>query len=91
MAKRVVLGQKLDTAASAGLWDALLKAKGDDIVLDGSHVDMLGAQCLELLLGAVALWRRDGHSVSLEDPSPQMIENLGRFGLTPDLMVEDAA
>jgi len=90
MAKRVILGPKLDTAASTNLRDELLRAEGEDIVLDGAHVDMLGASCLEVLLGAVELWRRDGHSVTLENPSPQLVENLGRFGLSPDLIVEGA-
>ena len=88
MAKRVILGPKLDTAASAALRNELLGAEGEDVVLDGSAVELLGANCLELLLGAAALWRKDGHVVSMENASPQMAENLSRFGLTPDLTVE---
>ena len=86
MAKRVILDPKLDTAAGAALREELLGAVGEDIVLDGSGVSLLGSNCLELMLGVAVIWRRDGHSLTIENASAQMIENLDRFGLTPELI-----
>jgi chemotaxis protein CheX len=87
MAKRVVLSPKLETAGAAALRDEILPAEGD-LVLDGSGVEHLGALALEVLLSAVALHAQAGHAVSLEQASDRMVENLGRFGLTPETLVE---
>lgn len=88
MAKRVSLSPKLDTAAGSTLLAELRAAEGEDIVLDASKVELLGARCLEILMGTAAIWTAAGHAVSVENPSPQMIENLGHFGLTPETMME---
>lgn len=87
MAKRVVLTPKLETAGAAALRDELLPPDGD-LELDGSGVEHLGALALEVLLSTVALHAQDGHSVSLQNASERMVENLARFGLTPASLVE---
>ncbi len=91
MVKRVPLAPKLDTATSSELRDTLLAAKDEDIVLEADKVEMLGAACLELLMSASVLWRKAGHSITLEKVSPQMTDDLGRFGLTPETFLEFAA
>ncbi len=82
MATKVVLDAKLDSAAAEPLRDALLAAQGDDITLNGSGVEQLGALCLELLMSVRHLWGVAGKTVTLQTPSEQMIDDLGRFGLT---------
>lgn len=91
MAKRIPLPPRMDTAATEALRSDLLAAEGEDIVLDGSAVDQFGALCLELILSVSALWRAEGHGVTIENPSNQMAEDLGRFGLTPEMLTEVAA
>ncbi|MEM6388047.1 MAG: STAS domain-containing protein [Pseudomonadota bacterium] len=91
MVKQVTLSPKLDTAATAELRKNLLSAKDEDLVLDASSVEMIGGACLELLLSAGVLWKKAGHSITLENPSDQMADDLGRFGLTPDTLLEYAA
>ena len=91
MAKQVSLPAKLDTATCADLRDQLKAASDDSIVFDASKVEQLGAMCLELLLSAVVLWRRAGHSISFENVSAQMTDDLTRFGLTPETLVEYTA
>ena len=91
MAKMVVLDAKLDSAAAEPLRETLLAAQGDDITLDGSGVEQLGGLCLELLMSVRHLWATAGNSVTLNAPSEQMIDDLGRFGLTEtDLQGEPA-
>ena len=91
MAKKVSLSAKLDTAASALLRDEFLTHENEDLVLDGSAVEQLGGQCLELIMSVGVLWAKAGHKVTLEAPSPQMVDDLKRFGLTPDTLLESAA
>ncbi|NNE79650.1 MAG: STAS domain-containing protein [Silicimonas sp.] len=82
--KRLVLDEKLDTAAADKLRDAIVSAETDDIVADGAGVAVLGALCLELLMSARVLWTQNGKSFVLENPSEPLVENLVRFGVTPD-------
>ncbi len=91
MAKMVTLVPKLDTAASVALRDEILAAVDEDLVFDGTVVEQVGGLCLELLMSAGTLWPKAGHSVSLENPSMQMVDDLKRFGLTPDTLLESAA
>lgn len=91
MAKQVSLAPKLDTSSTAALRDELLAAQDDDLVFDGSKVEQLGGLTLELLISVGALWRKAGRSVTLENPSEQMVDDLRRYGLTPDSLLEFAA
>jgi chemotaxis protein CheX len=90
MVKRVPLAAKLDTAASAELRETLISAGDEDIVLEAGAVEMLGGACVELLLTASVLWRKAGQAMTLENVSPQMADDLGRFGLTPETLLEFA-
>ena len=84
MAKEVVLDAKLDSAAVDQLKATLLGAQGEDITLDGSPVEQLGGLCLELLMCVRHLWAAAGNTVTVKTPSAQMVDDLGRFGLTPE-------
>ena len=91
MAKQISLATKLDTASTAALRDEVLAAQGEDLIFDGSQVEQLGGLTLELLISVGALWRKAGHSVTLDNPSDQLVEELKRLGLTPDTLLEFAA
>ena len=90
MVKRVALAPKLDTAAAAELRNSLVAAQDDDIVIDASAVEMIGALCVETLMSVSAIWSKAGRSVTIEDPSPQMIADLGILGLTTETLMEYA-
>ena len=84
MAKRLVLNARLDSSAADHLRNNLVGAHGDDLVLDGAHVDMLGGLCAELLLSARHLWQLQQMSLSIENASIALIDNLKRLGLSLD-------
>ncbi len=84
MTKQVALETKLDSAAVDKLRTILLAEQGDDITLDGSGVQQIGGMCLELLMSVRHLWGAAGHDVTIENPSEQMLDDLGRFGLTAE-------
>ena len=91
MAKRVTLPEKLDTASAPALRDELAAAQTEDVVLDAANVQQFGGLCLEILMSACAIWKRAGRTITIENATPQMTDDLGRFGLTPETLVEYAA
>lgn len=82
MTKQVALETKLDSAAVDKLRTDLLAVQDGDVVLDGSAVEQVGGVCLELIMSVRHLWGIAGHTVTIENPSEQMLDDLGRFGLT---------
>ncbi|MHB1304126.1 MAG: STAS domain-containing protein [Acidiphilium sp.] len=55
-----VLPAVLDLKAASPLAASLLARRGADIEIDGSAVERLGGQCLQVLLAARASWVADG-------------------------------
>jgi chemotaxis protein CheX len=76
----LVLADSLDLTAAAPLAAALLAARGKPAVLDASGVQRLGAQCLQVLLAARALWSSDGQPWRLIDPSPEFADAAALMG-----------
>lgn len=84
MAKRLALNARLDSSAAENLRNELVGAHGNDLILDGAHVDMLGGLCAELLMSARHLWHLQQASLSIENASVALIDNLKRMGLSLD-------
>lgn len=80
----LVLADSLDLTAAAPLAAALLAARGKPATLDASGVRRLGAQCLQVLLAARALWSSDGLPWRVVDPSPEFADAAALMGC-PDL------
>lgn len=91
MVNEVPLAAKLDTAASAELRASLQAVKDGNVILDASAVEMIGGMCLEILMTAGVIWKSAGHEITLQNPSQQMTEDLARFGLTADTLLEYSA
>lgn len=84
----VNLGPRLDSAAAEGLRDEVCASPDEDLVLECSQVEQLGGLCLEVVMIATSLRHQNNKTVRLDAPSTQMIEDLSRFGLTPDTLLE---
>jgi anti-anti-sigma regulatory factor len=92
MAKRLVLNAKLDTSSARHLRDELIEAHGDSLVLDGSQVELLGGLCTEVLMSARHLWQQKNDSLTVENASIAMVDQLGRMGLSlNDIATGEAA
>ena len=76
----LVLADSLDLTAAAPLAAELLAARGKPATLDASGVQRLGAQCLQVLLAARALWSSDGQPWRLVDPSPEFADAVALMG-----------
>ncbi len=70
----------LDLNAAGPLAAELLMRRGAPLVIDGSAVERLGAQCLQVLLAGRATWAADGHSFSVEAPSDVFAATLAALG-----------
>jgi anti-anti-sigma regulatory factor len=77
------LPEFLDLAAAKPLAKTLLERRGTPIVIDGSAVSQLGAQCVQVLLSAKKTWNADGVPLSLVNCAPRMVEDLHHLGIDP--------
>jgi chemotaxis protein CheX len=83
---RLQLPAILDLKAAAPLVEALLARRGSEVFVDGSDVQRLGAQCLQVLLSAQNSWAEDDQSLIFENLSQDFISALELFGADPDLL-----
>ncbi len=72
----------LDLTAAAPLAAEFMAHRGTPLMVDGSGVERLGAQCLQVLLAARNAWVADGHAFSIETPSEALAETLAGLGAT---------
>lgn len=86
MVQRLILKERLDSAAADPLREEIAALNGTDVALDASRVEFLGGLCLELLMCACQVWDNAGRAFDVETPSEAFTDNLSRFGLTPDAL-----
>ncbi len=79
----VSLAAVLDLNAAGPLAEQLRARRGAPLALDGSVVERLGGQCLQVLLAAQKTWAADGQPFRLATPSSSLAEALATFGV-PD-------
>ena len=83
-APRVIeLPENLDMPVAAPLAEAFGKLVGAPVEIDASRVNRLGASCLQVMLAAARTWKLEGDALSLKNPSPRFLEDLGLLGLEP--------
>jgi len=78
---RLVLPDRLDLAAAEDLQENLLRVRGSDVALDGSGARHVGTSCIQVVLSALAEWRKDGFAFDIVDPSPQLSGAIADLGL----------
>ncbi len=75
-----VLPAVLDLKEAGPLAASLLARRGAPLVLDGSSVERVGAQCLQVLLAAQQTWQADQQAFQIATPSAAFTEALAAFG-----------
>ena len=84
-APRVIeLPENLDMPVAAPLAEAFGKLAGEPVEIDASRVNRLGASCLQVMLAAARSWKAASAALTLKNPSPRFLEDLGLLGLEPD-------
>jgi len=84
------LAEALDLPAAGSLLESLLKLAGEDLVIDASKVQRLGASCLQVLLSAARTWKAEGTSLILAHGSERFIDDLRLLGFTPETLLSGA-
>ncbi len=78
---RIVLTSVLDLRAAAPLTDELLGLRGENVVIDASKVERIGAPCFQVLLSAVKTWAVAGHTIAIFDESSAFSEAATHLGV----------
>jgi chemotaxis protein CheX len=78
------LNQVLDLNAAAPLATQLLALRGQNVEVDASAVERVGAQCLQVLLSARATWSADGAAFAVVAPSEEFTATLALLGAPID-------
>ena len=88
--RTIELPEALDLPAAASLAESLLKHVGEDLAIDASKVQRLGASCLQVLLSAVRTWKAESTSLTLANGSERFIDDLRLLGFTPETLFSGA-
>ena len=88
--RTIELPDALDLPVAASLAESLLKLVGEDLAIDASKVQRLGASCLQVLLSAARTWRAESTSLTLVHGSERFIDDLRLLGFTPETLFSGA-
>jgi chemotaxis protein CheX len=75
-----MLPASLDTRAAPALHEALMALDGQPVTLDGSQVETLGGQCLQILLAAHDAWAKNETPFAFENASEALTAQWSAFG-----------
>ena len=79
----LVLAGALDMRAAGPLLEDVQGRRGAPLTVDGSQVERLGGQCLQVILAAQATWAADGHGFEICNPSTALKEGWALMGAEP--------
>ena len=91
MTDSLLLADALDMRAAAPLLDEVRRRRGAPLTLDGSRVERLGGQCLQVLLAARTAWAADGHGFAIFNPSTALKDGWALMGAGAEPLTDAAA
>ena len=71
----------LDLCAASPLLQELTAHRGENLVIDASQVERIGAQCVQVLLSAVNTWDADGNALSITNATSVFCETISELGV----------
>lgn len=80
------LPANLDTRTAPQVHAALNGLEDQPVSLDGSQVESLGGQCLQILLAAHAAWTHRDLAFAIQSPSEALCAQWAAFGAPADLL-----
>lgn len=88
MTERRELPEKLDTAAVPGLIAVLRESQGANLALDAALLTHVGGLAVQAIIVAANDWQDAGHSLTLENVSDEVREQMRLLGTAPDVLTE---
>lgn len=82
--KKVILSEELSSKAASELKLSLEKESDSGVELDASNVQLLGAQCLQVMLAASAEWSGKDLAFHIVNASEGFVADLNRLGFSND-------
>ena len=70
----------MDRKAARRLASDFLAVKGKPVTLDASHVERVGAQCLQVMLSAHRTWMVDDLAFEIAKPTPLFNQCMTQLG-----------
>ena len=83
MGKTIALVEHLGTGAAPALAEELLALRGDDLSIDASKTDHIGALGQQVLVAACRQWAVDGHAFSISALSDAFRNDVSTLGVSP--------
>jgi chemotaxis protein CheX len=80
-AQGLQLPEVLDVTFAGPLAETLLALRGSPLAIDAAQVQRVGAQCVQVIMSAVATWRADQVVLSLVEPSQEFRDALSLLGI----------
>ncbi|MBU6448223.1 MAG: STAS domain-containing protein [Rhodospirillales bacterium] len=80
MSHTIKLPPVLDIVAAPGLLESFLQLRGNQLSVEASQVQRLGAQCLQIFLAARTAWAEDNITIQFQNPSEDFVESLELLG-----------
>lgn len=77
----LTLSPVLDLNQASVLHGSLMSMRGNDLVIDASGVDRVGAQCAQVLVAGAKAWQTDGKSFLVEKASDAFQKTLQLIGV----------
>ncbi len=87
----LLLADALDMRAAAFLLEEVRTRRGAPLTLDGSRVERLGGQCLQVLLAAQAAWAADGLGFEIRAPSTALKDAWALMGAGAEPLTDATA
>jgi chemotaxis protein CheX len=85
--KILKLPEVLDLNAASRLHEQVLAHKGEDIDIDASDVNRVGAQCIQVLLAAAKSWRAEDQHFKVEPASDVFVKTLQLLGISDEALL----
>jgi chemotaxis protein CheX len=80
-AQTLQLPEVLDLTYAGPLAESLLVLRGAEVSLDAAQVQRVGAQCVQVIMSAIATWAADGAALCIIEPSREFREALSLLGV----------
>ncbi|WP_420410597.1 STAS domain-containing protein [Hoeflea sp.] len=85
--KVLKLPEVLDLNAANRLHEQVLAHKGENLELDASHVNRVGAQCMQILMSAAQSWQAEKQGFKVVEASDAYIKTLQLLGISDESLL----